>query len=97
MAVVVFECPIDQETLECIHDLRVLRLQVLRRQVAEIDSVIHKLKVQGALAEDEQDTYRDVILEDLTAQCDKLEQRLSLQETVFADELELYIDILNDR
>lgn len=97
MAVVVFECPLDQETLESIRDLRVLRLQVLRRQVAEIDSVLHKLQVQGALAEGEQDAYRDVILEDLNAQCDKLEQRIDLHETVFADELELYIDILNER
>lgn len=96
MAVVVFECPLDQETLESIRDLRVLRLQVLRRQVAEIDSVIHKLKVQGALAEDEQDDYRDVILDDLTAQCEKLESRLNMTETVFADELELYVDILSN-
>ncbi len=97
MAVVVFECPLDQETLESIRDLRVLCLQVLRRQVAEIDTVIHKLKVQGALAEHEQDDYRDVILEDLSAQCEKLEGRLAMNETVFADELELYVDILAQR
>lgn len=97
MAVVVFECPLDDETLHTIRELRELRLEVLRRQVSDIDSVMDRLKLQGALLENEKDAYREVILSDLSDQCRLLESRLKLTETVYFDELELYIEIMNDR
>jgi hypothetical protein len=89
MAVVVFECPIDDETLHTIRELRELRL--------EIDDVMDKLELQGALIEEEKDSYREVILSDLSDQCRLLESRLTLTETVYYDELELYIEIMSER
>jgi flagellar biosynthesis chaperone FliJ len=97
MAVVVFECPIDDETLHTIRELRELRLEVLRRQVSEIDDVMDKLERQGAVIEEEKESYREVILSDLSDQCRLLESRLTLTETVYYDELELYIEIMSDR
>ncbi len=97
MAVVVFECPIDDETLHTIRELRELRLEVLKKQVSDIDHVLHKLERQGALIEAEKDSYRDAILADLTVQCRMLENRLTLSETIYYDELELYIEIMTDR
>ncbi|RYZ57840.1 MAG: hypothetical protein EOP07_08785 [Proteobacteria bacterium] len=97
MAVVVFECPIDDETLHTIRELRELRLEVLRRQVSEIDDVMDKLELQGAVIEEEKDSYREVILSDLSDQCRLLESRLTLTETVYYDELELYIEIMSER
>ena len=97
MAVVVFDCPLDEKTLQCIQDLRRLRLEVLKRQVIEIDTVLEKLKAQCSLAEDEKDSYRDVILYDLREQCDSIEQRLLIPDTIYSEELELYVDILCSR
>ncbi|MBC7661684.1 MAG: hypothetical protein H7249_18460 [Chitinophagaceae bacterium] len=97
MATVVFECPLDDETLQTIRELRELRLEVARKQVADIDIVMDRLKVQGALLEDEKETYREAVLSDLSDQCLVLESRLKLTETVYFDELELYIEIMTDR
>lgn len=94
MARVVFECPIDEATLHSIRELRELRLEVLRKQVNDIDQVMDKLKIQGALVEEEKDSYREVILSDLSDQCRLLESRIGLTETIYYDELELYIEIM---
>ena len=94
MAVVVFECPLDDVTLETIRELRGLRLEVLRKQVDDIDQVMEKLRNQGALLEEEKAVYREAIIYDLTEQCDLLENRMKLSETVYYDELELYIEIM---
>jgi hypothetical protein len=97
MAVVVFECPIDEATLSSIQELRHLRLEVLRRQIQDIDRVLETLMIQGALAEDEREPYRDVVLQELENKCLELETRIDLPETVYFDELELYLDVLNSR
>jgi len=97
MAVLVFECPIDDETLLSIRELRVIRLEVLRTQVNNIDHVMNKLEDQGALVYEEKDSYREVILSDLSDQCRLLESRMTRDETVYYDELELYIEIMAAR
>ena len=97
MAVVVFECPIDEATLSSIQELRLLRLEVLRRQIQDIDRVLETLMTQGALAEDEKEPYRGVVLQELESKCLELETRLDLPETVYFDELELYLDVLTSR
>ncbi len=97
MAVVVFECPLDEETLQIIRELRELRLEVLRKQVQDIDKVMDRLTVQGTLAEEERDVYRELIRSDLSDQCSLLESRLKSTDTVYFDELELYIEIMNER
>ncbi len=94
MAVVVFECPLDPVTLGSINELRVLRLEVLRKQINEIDRVLETLKTQGALVEEEKGAYREVVLEELRAKSKEIEQRIHAPETVYLDELELYIDVL---
>ncbi len=97
MTVVVFKCPIDDATLTSINELRQLRLEVLRRQILEIDLVVERLLSEGAFQEDEKEPYRVVILEDLTSKCDELEERIQIPETVYFDEIELYLDVLNGR
>lgn len=97
MAVVVFKCPIDDATLSSINELRHLRLEVLRRQIQDIDHVVDRLLDEGAFHEEEKEPYRSVILQDLAAKCDELEERIQLPETIYFDEIELYLDVLNER
>jgi hypothetical protein len=94
MAVVVFECPIDELTLESIQELRVLRIEVLQKQILQIDKVIETLLEQGTLEENERSAYREVILADLQEKCHEIRARLSSPETVYSEELELYLDVL---
>lgn len=97
MTVVVFKCPIDDSTLSSINELRLLRLEVLRRQIVEIDQVVARLVDEGALQDEEKEPYRDVILEDLNSKCNELEERIQIPETVYFDEIELYLDVINQR
>jgi hypothetical protein len=94
MAVVVFECPIDEATLSSIQDLRLLRIEVLQRQIHEIDQVVETLLEQGTLEAHEREPYREVILAELQEKCRELQSRLDSRETVYSDELELYLDVL---
>ncbi len=95
MAVVVFDCPLDEATMTSIHELRLLRLEVLNRQIKEIDKVLETLLQQGALIEEEKSSYRSLVLEELRSKSSELEQRLKTPETVHMEELELYIDVLH--
>jgi polyhydroxyalkanoate synthesis regulator phasin len=94
MAVVVFECPIDEATLASIQELRLLRIEVLQRQIQQIDKVVETLLEQGTLQADERGPYREVILAELQEKCEELQSRLDSRETVYSDELELYLDVL---
>ncbi|MCX6128864.1 MAG: hypothetical protein NTX25_07345 [Proteobacteria bacterium] len=95
MAVVVFECPIDDATFASIQELRVMRIQVLQRQIKCIDEVVDTLFQQGTLEAEERGPYRGVILEELQDKCAELQTRLDSQDMVYSDELELYLEILN--
>jgi polyhydroxyalkanoate synthesis regulator phasin len=94
MAVVVFECPIDESTLASIQELRILRIEVLQKQIKQIDKVVETLMQQGDLQADERVPYREVILAELQEKCEELQNRLDNRETIYSDELELYLDVL---
>jgi hypothetical protein len=96
MAVVVFECPIDDATLASIQELRLLRIEVLQRQIQHIDKVVETLLAQGTLQAGERGAWREVILAELHEKCKELQNRLDNRETVYSDELELYLDVLTD-
>ncbi len=96
MAVLVFECPLDDQTLESLRELREIRLEVLRQQALDIDATMNRLQTQGALSEDERPLYREAIIEDINAKVVVLEDRMQMgEETVYYDEIELYIDLLS--
>lgn len=96
MAAVVVECPLDPETVLSIRELRELRLEILKMQLSDIDYVMNRLLIQGAIPFGEEDTYRDAVKSDLSAQCRLLESRIEATETVYYDELELYYEIMNE-
>ena len=95
MAVLLFDCPLDEATMTSIHELRLLRLEVLNRQIRDIDRVLDTLMQQGALIEEEKSAYRVIVLEELRLKSLELEQRLKTPETFHMEELELYIDVLS--
>ncbi len=97
MAVVVFECPIDEATLSSIQELRLLRIEVLQKQIKQIDKVLETLMEQGTLQEHEREPYKEVILAELQDKCEELQNRLQSQQTVYSEELELYLEVLTSQ
>lgn len=96
MSALVVECPVDPETLLSIRELRQLRLEILNMQLSDLDYVVNRLLIQGAIPFGEEEKYREAIRLDLSAQQVLLESRLAATETVFYDELELYYQIMNE-
>ncbi|RZA23397.1 MAG: hypothetical protein EOP10_12875 [Proteobacteria bacterium] len=96
MAAVIIECPIDPETLLSIRELRELRLEILKSQLSDIDYVMNRLLIQGAIPFGEEDAYREAVLADLSSQCRLMESRIEATETVYSDELELYYEIMSE-
>ncbi len=94
MAEVVFECPLDELTLTSINDLRLIRRDVLKRQIKEIDAVVATLLSKGVFPHEERNEYKKMILEDLRDKCAEIEIRLRAPKVVYSDEIELYIDVL---
>ena len=97
MAVVVFECPIDDITMYSIRELRILRLDVLKNQIEDIEKVLDTLLLQGVIEANERESYRSVILEELRLKSVELESRQESPEIVYIDELELYVDVLSGK
>ena len=95
MSAALIECPVDAETLLSIRELRQLRLEILRAQLSDIDFVMNRLLIEGAIPFGEEEKYRELVLSDLSAQYLLMEDRVAATETVYYDELELYYEIMN--
>ncbi len=94
MASVVFDVNLDNELLENIGSLRALRLEALNRQLTEIDSTLDFLELQGALSKEERVTYRYAVQFEIAEKIKMVESRVRDNETVYSDELELYLELL---
>ena len=94
MASVVFDVNLDNELLENIGSLRALRLEALNKQLTEIDSTLDFLELQGALSKEERVTYRYAVQYEIAEKIKMVESRVRDNETVYSDELELYLELL---
>lgn len=94
MASVVFDVNLDDELLENIGSLRALRLEALNKQLSDIDSTLDFLEKQGALSSKERMTYRHAVQFEISEKIKAVEARVSDSETVYSDELELYLELL---
>ncbi len=94
MASVVFDVNLDNELLENIGSLRALRLEALNKQLTEIDSTLDFLELQGALSKEERVTYRHAVQFEIAEKIKLVESRVRDNETVYSDELELYLELL---
>ena len=96
MTAVVFECDFDSETVNALKDLRMIRRGVLIQQIHEIDSTLKHLVEDGAITPDEVESYKDKVLADLNGKLDQLECRMDDPDTIYSDELEMYLDLLSN-
>jgi hypothetical protein len=94
MASVVFDVSLDEELLENIGSLRALRLEALNKQLTDIDSTLDFLELQGAITQSERVTYRHAVQFEISEKIKMVESRVRDNETVYSDELELYLELL---
>lgn len=94
MPSVVFDCNFEAETLVAINDLRKVRHDVLVKQISDIGETLDSLVKMGALESSERMSYQKQILDELNHKLDTLKERLTTPETIYSDELEMYLDLL---
>ncbi|SME89384.1 hypothetical protein [Pseudobacteriovorax antillogorgiicola] len=94
MATVIFDCDFAPETIHAIGELRRLRKDVLSKQIEEIGSTLESLVGMGALKSSERLSYQKDILAELQCKLSVIDERLAAPETVYSDELELYLELL---
>lgn len=95
MAEVVFECSLDEATLISLNELRNLRLDVIKRQIHEIDRVVATLINKGVFLWEEREAYRQAILSELQEKFQKIQHRLREPRIIYSDEIELYLSVLD--
>ena len=94
MASVVFDVNLDDELIENIASLRALRLEALNRQLTDIDSTLDFLELQGSISHEERLTYRDAVQHEIAEKIKLVEARIRDDDTVYSDEIELYLELL---
>lgn len=90
-ASVVFEHPFDKATLEQIGNLRNLRLQMAESMLRDLSQTKSALLDRGLIT----DVKSDELRHELMSRVVMLRQRLKEPEIIYADELDLYIDLLS--
>ena len=94
MVNVVFECDLDDGLIENIDNLRTLRLEALKKQLLDIDSTLDFLESQRAISSEDRKKYKLSVEHDLQLKIDITENRISRKDTIYSDELELYLELL---
>ena len=94
MASVVFDVNLDNEVLENINSLRTLRLEALNRQLEDIESTLDFLELQGAISKSDRLKYKEAVAYDISEKIKTVRSRIEKNDTVFSDELELYLELL---
>ena len=96
VAQVIFDCPLDTDTQQVIRELRKMRIEVARKQLAEFEKTYQSLsKGPNRLKKDDLPNMKDfkALLEQ---KLQALEARIQ-SDALFADELEFYINLLGDQ
>lgn len=95
-ASVVFDCQLDPETLQSIQDLRKIRLEVASKQLQSVPKTIHEMISKGLLPEGDRQKYALELEKELQQKITMLKFRLNDRKTIFADEIELYLELMTD-
>ena len=94
---VVFEHGFDAETIAEIETIRSVRLVYAEKMLKNLDTTMRDLQKRGAVDETGRAFSADLVRQELTDRVATLRQRLEQKDVIFADEIELYVDILKGK
>ena len=95
-ATVVFQHDFDEKTLEEFESLRLIRLSLAERLLSNPEKTINELLRRGLIAAKDKEKFRAELEGELAKKIKVLRDRSKDKKTVFADEIKLYSDILQD-
>ena|GEM_PF-2107278 len=94
---VVFEHGFDEATLEDIVTLRRVRLNFTEKLLSSLDWTTEKLGEQGHRDENGLPYGQHAIAAELRTRIDTLRQRIANADAIYADEIELYAELLESQ
>lgn len=95
MAHVVFDADLDSETLKTIQELRLMQRDAVKRQLDNLSETIESLVSLGAIQAAQKASYSTPVRIGLEERLQLIDGRIKSPDTVYSDELELYLDILS--
>jgi hypothetical protein len=94
-ASVVFEHQFDQETLSEFTSLRMIRLSLAQKQLADLDQTMSQMKSRGLIESSKVD--HQALKQELTQKIELLKFRnTQASDIVFVDEIEFYLSLIQD-
>ncbi len=94
---VVFEHGFDEATIAEIETIRSVRLVYAEKMLNNLDSTMRDLHKRGSVDESGRPFSMDTVRKELTERVAFLRDRLEQRNVIFADEIELYVDILKGK
>ena len=94
---VVFEHGFDAATLEDIVTLRRVRLNFTEKLLSSLDWTVEKLGAKGHRDENGRPFEQQAIAAELKERIATLRQRLENSDAIYADEIELYADLIQSQ
>ena len=91
----IIEGNFDGEMIQMFQELRLIRLEVLREQLRSSSAIASTL---GASEASEKESFEEVNIRSiLTEKIACIEKRLAEGNAIYADELDLFVDLLNQQ
>lgn len=94
---VIFEHGFDAATVEDIVTLRRVRLNFTEKLLESLDWTAEKLGEAGHRDEEGRPFEQQAIAQELNERIAILKERITNVNTIYADEIELYLDLLKDQ
>ena len=95
---VVFEHQFDQDTLDEFASLRLIRLGIAERQLANLDETLDELVERGLLESTRKENSKRELKSELTQKVNLLRVRnVEAQDIIFLDEVEFYLKVIGEQ
>lgn len=92
----VFNFPIDEDTVDTIQTLRNVRLRLAHQMLSSIPSTVDELVKRGLIDEGDRHKHTKSLREELRLKIANLEKREPDSDSIYSDELELYLDLIKE-
>lgn len=94
IASVIFEHGFDQGLLEQINTLRCMRLDMAEKMLLDLEGTSRELKRRGLVGVEDVSVSKDDLRGEILSRITTLKERMNRPEVVFADEISLFVDLL---
>jgi len=94
---VVFEHGFEAATVEEIETIRSVRLVYAEKMLMNVEATVKQLNKRGAKDDQGQSFSVETVRAELSERVKMLRSRLEQSNVIFADEIELYVDILKGK